>query len=107
MTALDTAAHTLHHDPNLGVLGVYAAAAGDPLVWVHGVLTINDSPVDYGGEGRARHQGYRLDLLRAEVPVRPTTTARVVLDATTYAVRDVEADEEGTVWRCDVYPVPG
>lgn len=105
MSAIAAAVDTLYRDPNLGTVGVYTAAGGGGGVTVHAIVTTYDQPVELAGiETRARNKGTRIDLLRSEVPIRPTEGATLVLAGVTYGVRDVEEDEEGVAWRADIYP---
>lgn len=110
MTAFAAAAQTLHQDPNGSEAGVYVAVGGGSAS-VRVVRTRNDPQID-GLDLKVRHAGWRLELLQADVPTRPTagataaTADQLTVAGTTYYVRDVEEDEQRTVWRCDVMEVP-
>lgn len=97
--AFDAALRVLFANPDGTTPATYLAAENAPPVAVRAIVTTPSDAVQGNPLGRVVADSVAVQLLVADVPVKPDNGARLVLRGRTYRLSDVTRDKDGRLWR--------
>lgn len=97
--AFDAGLRVLFANPDGSVPALYLTVQNAAPVPLRVLLTTPSDPVQGPALGRIIADSQAVQLLVADVPVKPDNGARLVLRGRTYRLSDVTRDKDGRLWR--------